>query len=239
VVQNRAPTANAGADQTVNEGAAVTLSGSGTDPDGNTLTYAWAQTGGQPVTLSGGDSATATFTAPEVTADTVLTFTVTVSDGTLSSTDTVAITVRNSNQPPQNRAPTVNAGADQTVQEGGTVSLSGSAVDPDGDALTYAWAQTGGPVVSLEGANTAAATFATPDVSSDTILSFTLKVTDSHGLSTEDSVSVTVTAKTGGGGDGGGDGGGGCGCSSNGTAGPLMPLLMLGMALLSRRRWLR
>jgi uncharacterized protein (TIGR03382 family) len=124
------------------------------------------------------------------------------------------------------------------VQEGVTVSLSGSAVDPDGDALTYAWTQTGGPTVSLQNGNTATATFATPDVSSDTALSFTLTVTDARGLSSEDSVSITVAAKTGGG-DGDEDGGGCGGCSSNGAAGPLMPLLMLGMALLSRRRWLR
>jgi uncharacterized protein (TIGR03382 family) len=153
----------------------------------------------------------------------------------------VNVTVRNGTQPPQNRAPTVNAGGDQTVQEGVTVSLSGSAVDPDGDALTYAWTQTGGTTVSLQNGTSATASFATPDVSSDTVLSFTLKVTDARGLSTEDSVSITVTAKTGGGDGGDGDeNDGGCGgCSSNGAAGPLMPLLMLGMALLSRRRWLR
>ena len=43
---NQAPTANAGADQTVASGATVNLTGAGsTDPDGDTLTYAWTQTG--------------------------------------------------------------------------------------------------------------------------------------------------------------------------------------------------
>jgi MYXO-CTERM domain-containing protein len=237
--QNQAPVANAGADQTVDESASVTLSGSGSsDPDGDALTYAWAQTAGPGVTLSGADTAAPGFTAPSVTADTVLTFELTVSDGVLSSKDTVSITVRNE---VVNRPPVANAGADQTVEEGASVTLSGSGTDPDGDALTYAWTQTGGPSVALSGGSTATANFTPPDVSSNTVLTFTLKVTDAKGATSEDSVSITVTAKTDGGGGGGDDGGGGCSCSSESSAAaPLMPLLMLGMALLSRRRrWLR
>jgi MYXO-CTERM domain-containing protein len=234
---NGAPVANAGADQTVDERVVVTLDGRGSsDPDaGTTLTYAWAQTAGPAVTLTGANTAQPTFTAPEVTADTVLTFTLTVSDGSLSHTDTVNITVRN--VAAQNRPPVVNAGADQTVEEGATVTLSGSGADPEGDALTYAWTQTAGPEVALNGGTTATATFTAPDVAASTLLTFTLKVTDANGASSEDSVSVTVTPKAG-----GGDGdGGGCGCSSDSSAaGSLMPLLMIGMALLSRRRqWLR
>jgi MYXO-CTERM domain-containing protein len=241
--QNNAPVANAGPDQTVNEGTAVTLNGTGSsDPDaGTTLTYAWSQTAGPTVSLTGGNTAQPTFTAPEVTADTVLTFTLTVSDGTLSSTDTVSITVKN--VAAQNRPPVANAGADQTVEEGATVTLAGSGTDPDGDALTYEWTQTAGPTVTLDRGNTATPSFATPDVEADTVFSFTLKVTDANGAFAEDSVSITVTAKTGGGGGGGGGGDddSGCGCSSDSSsAGALMPLLMIGMALLSRRRqWLR
>jgi MYXO-CTERM domain-containing protein len=239
--QNNPPVANAGADQTVDEGTAVALNGSGSsDPDAcTTLTYAWSQTAGPTVTLTGANTAQPTFTAPEVTADTVLTFTLTVSDGTLTHSDTVNVTVRNVEA--QNRPPVANAGADQTVEEGATVTLSGSGTDPDGDALTYAWTQTAGPSVTLNGGTTATASFATPDVTESTVFTFTLKVTDESGASAEDSVSITVTAKTDGGGGGGGDDDSGCGCSSDSSAaGSLMPLLMIGMALLSRRRqWLR
>ena len=91
---NRAPTAAAGADLTVDPGASVTLSGSGTDPDDDTLSYSWAQTGGTPgVTLAGADTATATFDAPVEPG--ALTFTLTVSDGRGgSATDGVTVTVR-------------------------------------------------------------------------------------------------------------------------------------------------
>ena len=99
---NRAPTADAGNDQTVAEGASVILSGSGTDPENQTLTYSWKQTGGSPtVTLSNANTATASFTAPtQLAQSTALTFTLTVSDGSLSDTDDVTVTVTAGVSPP-------------------------------------------------------------------------------------------------------------------------------------------
>jgi hypothetical protein len=93
---NQNPIANAGPDQTVNEGDSVTLDGSGsTDPDSDTLTYTWTQTGGTSVTLNDANTATATFTAPDVGADgDTLTFELTVDDGNgHTATDTVSIVV--------------------------------------------------------------------------------------------------------------------------------------------------
>ena len=42
--------------------------------------------------------------------------------------------------PPENRAPTADAGDDQTVDEGDTVTLDGGGSRaPDGDTLSYRW----------------------------------------------------------------------------------------------------
>lgn len=97
IVANRPPVANAGPDQGVNENTPVTLDGSGSsDPDaGDTLSFSWAQTGGPAVSLTGATTATPTFTAPEVGQEgAVLNFTLTVSDGVASATDSVDVTVR-------------------------------------------------------------------------------------------------------------------------------------------------
>jgi hypothetical protein len=93
---NDVPTANAGADQTVNAKAVVQLVGSGTDVDGDTLSYQWAQTAGTPsVTLSNANTAHASFTAPSLAADSSLTFTLTVSDGKGgTATDQVAVLLK-------------------------------------------------------------------------------------------------------------------------------------------------
>lgn len=77
---NNPPTANAGPAQTVLPSAAVTLTGaSSSDPDGDTLTYAWAQVLGATVTLTGATTVSPTFTAP--TTNATLVFQLTVSDG--------------------------------------------------------------------------------------------------------------------------------------------------------------
>ena len=106
-----------------------------------------------------------------------------------------------------NAAPNAIAGTNQTVTSGSTVTLDAAASnDPDGDNLSYVWSQTSGPTVTLSGADSRTATFAAPDVSSDTLLSFRLDVTDTGGLNDSASVNVTVRAP---GSSGGGGGGGG------------------------------
>ena len=90
-VANVAPVANAGVDQTVSLSETVTLNGSGTDDNGDTLIYGWAQTGGPDVTLSSASAQAPTFTAPSTAG--VLTFTLTVTDtGSLTDTDEVVVT---------------------------------------------------------------------------------------------------------------------------------------------------
>ncbi|MFL6486078.1 MAG: PKD domain-containing protein, partial [Nitrososphaera sp.] len=100
---NQKPTANAGSDQTVNEGDTVHLDGSAsTDPDGTIASYSWTQTAGTAATLTGADSATPSFTAPDVGANgDTLTFELKVTDNDgVTATDTIGVTVNNVNQAP-------------------------------------------------------------------------------------------------------------------------------------------
>ncbi len=183
------PTANAGADQVVRKGATVTLDGSASSsPRGSIDSYQWRQTAGTGVSLSsGGTQPTATFTAPNVTADQTLTFELRVTSRYLDATDTVSVLVK------ANMPPTANAGADKEVKSMSPVSLTGSGADPDGDALTYHWTQTSGSTTTIIGASdTATLHFTAPFVTADTSLTFTLTVKDSHGSTGTDSVSVLV-----------------------------------------------
>lgn len=94
---NTAPTANAGTDQTVAENVVVQLAGSGTDADGDTLSYAWTQTAGTTVVLNSPNSSATSFTAPDVAPGNgeVLTFRLTATDtGNATGSDTVSITVQ-------------------------------------------------------------------------------------------------------------------------------------------------
>jgi len=191
---NQAPTADAGADQTVAEGSAVTLDGSGSaDSDGTVDVYTWTQTGGTTVTLDLSAPSMPTFTAPQVTANENLTFdlVVTDDDGAVSAADSVVITVTDVPTPP----PTANAGPDQTVAEDTPVTLDGSgSTDSDGTVDTYSWTQTTGTVVTLDLTVPSMPTFTAPLVDADEDLTFELVVTDNDGQpSTPDTVVVTVT----------------------------------------------
>jgi hypothetical protein len=168
------------------EGDLVTLDGSlSSDPNLDPLTYTWAQTGGTPVTLSDINAVMPTFTAPIVSAQQgsiTLTFQLTVSDGELSDTKPVSITVSHRNQ-----RPIAIAGQPQSVPEGSNACLDGStSYDPEGDNLNFAWTQLDGPSVMLDNANTSQPCFDTPNVGpGGADLHFRLVVTDSHGASSD------------------------------------------------------
>lgn len=97
------PVADAGNDQSVQEGATVRLDGTGSSDSCQTvLSFFWEQVSGPSVTLSDAASSRPAFIAPTVdAAGAILSFRVTVDDGLgLASTDTCQVTVTNTTVPP-------------------------------------------------------------------------------------------------------------------------------------------
>jgi PKD repeat protein len=130
-------------------------------------------------------NASATFTATGT-----YTLRLTGSDGSLTATDDVIVTVT----APVNLAPVVNAGSDQIVTYPSAAMMAGSATDdglPSGNTLTRTWIKVSGPgTVTFFNGNLLNAT--------DTFSaagSYTLRLTVSDGaLSTSDDVIITVVA---------------------------------------------
>ncbi len=121
-----APTTNV----TVAQGASVDFAGSGSDPDGNAVTFAWAFGGGTPASASVADPAPVTFNSVGT-----FTTTLTVRDSagaTATATRTVTVTA-----PPP---PVANADS-YTVAAGGTLTVPvpgvlGNDQNPSGAPLT-------------------------------------------------------------------------------------------------------
>jgi hypothetical protein len=142
---NALPAVNAGLDQTICEETTVTLSGSGA------TTYSWNNSVTNGVAFTPSASTT---------------YLVTGTDGNgCSNTDEVDVNV--------NALPAVNAGLDQTICEGTTVTLSGSG------SATYSWNNNVSNGVAF-----------TPSVST----TYLVTGTDGNGCSNSDEVVVNVNA---------------------------------------------
>lgn len=218
------PSVTVSANQSVDEGAEVSVSATATDSDGSIVSTEWKQVGGQPVTLTSTSGLSTGFTAPNVTTtDTiVLRFTATDNVGEKADAD-VSITINGNNQ-----SPTANAGVDQAVTEGATVQLQGTGTDPDGTIVSYTWAHNFSGTITLNPSAGPNVSFTAPTVSSSgTVITFTLTVVDNDGLSGTDTVNITVNkpAVTPPPSSGGGGGG----------SWPVMASLLL-LALMYRRK---
>jgi hypothetical protein len=96
VVQNKAPIANSGDDQTAFANTEVTLDGSkSSDEDGKLASYKWEQTDGPKVDIKNSDEAKARFNAPSLSEDSKLVFKLTVTDDQdASDSDEMSINVK-------------------------------------------------------------------------------------------------------------------------------------------------
>ncbi len=190
---NKAPVVNAGPDQTVTLPAGPALSGTATDdglPKGSTISVSWTKVSG-PGTVVFVNVNSLNASAVMSTAG-AYTLRLTASDGTLSSSDDLIVTVNPVAQ--INAAPVVNAGTDQTITLPASATLAGSATDdglPTGSTLAKSWSAISGPASVTFGNPSALSTTAKFSVAG----TYTLRLSASDSaLSASDDVIITVNA---------------------------------------------
>ncbi|MBL8026515.1 MAG: FG-GAP repeat protein, partial [Fibrobacteres bacterium] len=125
---NRPPVFSALRDTFVYEGSSIGFRSSAVDPDDDVLTYAWYIDG---IAYIAGDTISIVSTYSD---SGVRTLSCIATDGSLQDTVTFMVTIKNTNRPP-----VLNAIRDTIMNEGETITILTSAVDPDGDVVTYFW----------------------------------------------------------------------------------------------------
>jgi predicted acyltransferase (DUF342 family) len=204
-VIDKIASANAGPDQSVNEGDLVTLDG-GESGEGS---YEWRQFGleegadgqdGQGVVINFANSINPTFIAPLVGySNETISFEVAFTDANGTTWDVVNIIVKNVNTVPE-----AHAGEDQTVTAGSPITLDGSlSSDLDGEDLSFTWTQL------VDGVQVAISDDSSPNPSLNSNFTFTpesagavgtssiysLTVNDGTVDSALDSVTITISTE--------------------------------------------
>jgi hypothetical protein len=191
-VTNHAPVPNAGANQAVTVGDTVNLTGTGTDIDGDPLTFSWrllSVPNASKATLNGWSTSKASFVAD--VAGTYR-FELIADDGKVSNGGSVVTVISNA-KAAINLPPIANAGLDKTAVIGTTVNLNGSAsYDPNGDQITYSWSI----ITKPNGSNTTLinSNSATPSFIADSLGIYVLGLTVNDGKSSSPISKTIITS---------------------------------------------
>ena len=177
--------ANAGPNQTAKVGSTVTLNGSGSTSPGGPLMYSWVFVSKPPT--SGSVLMNPASVMPTFIVDVAGTYVIqlTISSGGQSSSATVMVSTGNI-------APVANAGPNQTVVVGATVTLDGSgSFDANSNPLTYSWfisSEPSGSQATLTGANTVDPTFV-----ADVAGNYKIQLLVNDGVSNSNIAVVTIS----------------------------------------------
>lgn len=189
------PQVNAGGDLAVGDDVGtVALAGEARAAGGSSITsYQWRQLGDlDPVTVVEGSLGEAEFSfeVSDVVGAQSFGFelVVTDSDGR-QGRDTVDIDIvdRSTPLPPQ-----VSVGASRSVDEGSTLTVSGSATDPDGFISSLLWTASPAGLVTIAQSGNRVTELQVGRVSADTPVELRLEATDNSGLTASKSLTLTV-----------------------------------------------
>ncbi|CAO4163445.1 DUF642 domain-containing protein [Methylorubrum populi] len=196
-VADVAPTITSAANQTVAENATAVTTVTATDPGTSALTYSLSGTDAGLFTLDATTGAlsfkaTPSYTHPsDADHDNVYQVTVAASDGSLTTSQAMAITVTDV-------APTVTSSASASVAEGQTAAATVTATDPGTSALTYSLSGTDAGLFAINAATGALTFRAAPsythpsDADHDNVYQVTVAASDGS-LTTSQAMAITVT----------------------------------------------
>ncbi|WP_183030036.1 cadherin domain-containing protein [Altericroceibacterium spongiae] len=200
--KNEAPVVTSDAAITLAENRTLVTTLDAADDDGDVLT--WSITGGVDAGLFTIDASSGELrfvSAPDYEApgdddgDNVYELEVTVSDGTVVTSETITVTLSDANE-----APVITGALDVTLAEDDVTPVTIAASDPDGDTLV--WSIAGGVDAGLFtiDAGTGAISFVSaPDYGSpadadgDNVYELNVTVSDGNGKSVTEAVTITVT----------------------------------------------
>jgi hypothetical protein len=188
---NQLPTANAGPDRQVVAGQTVTLTGTGTDPDGWIIEYRWDFNGDSEfdwTSTTTGTAETVYVASGEFTARLLV-----IDNNETAATDTIRVTVT---AVPVNMPPVADAGSDavQTIGQGEEMEFFGTGTDPDGLVVLYRWDFNGDGVWDWEDDRESIAMWLYPERGT---YKAKFQVTDNQGATGEDTLTVKVISADG------------------------------------------
>lgn len=180
----------------------IYIKGNASDPDGKVVSYQWRQTYGRRATISG--DRTSTLRIQNLREGVyIFGLTVTDNDGATKddyfkitvkpgSTAQKVATVQKVNQRSgKNARPVADAGSDRKVKlSSESITLRGSAYDPDGKIVSYQWKQLTGPNIEIKNAKSPEATLTNLK---EGHYYFSLIVKDDKGATHVDKTSIRVT----------------------------------------------
>lgn len=184
---NISPVANAGADKSIALPAnSVSLTGSGSDPDGTIASYLWTKISGPSSFTISNSTSSATTVTSLVQGVYLFELKVTDNSGAIAR-DTMKITVNAGSNIP----PVANAGPDKSITLPiNSTTLAGSGTDPDGSIASYKWTEISGP----SSGNIVNPTSASANIQNLVagVYQFELLVTDNSGATARDTMQITM-----------------------------------------------
>ncbi|MBE9255807.1 FG-GAP repeat protein, partial [Synechocystis salina LEGE 00031] len=200
---NEAPTITSGTTANFAEnGIGTVYTVTATDPESDSITYGLETTGDYLLFDIDSNTGIVTFkTSPDfenptdIGTDNVYDITVTASDGLLSDSQAIVITVTDVNE-----APTITSGTTANFAENGTGTVyTVTATDPESDSITYGLETTGDYLLFDIDSNTGVVTFKTSpdfenptDIGTDNVYDITVTASDGL-LSDSQAIVITVT----------------------------------------------